>query len=268
VFWNKRTPRLWDTFLLSDELDILECRLTEYADTDVYRHVIVEADKDHQGHRKPLYYAENKERFAPWADRIIHIPVKLTANTNWGRLAEQRDAIAQGLKNAKRDDIVMLSDTDEILSPDGIAHAIEYTPMMKKGVVFNQRHAVFCVDWEAATWQGPKAVLQKNLPKRISGVRDEHVSYVLESGWHLSWLGGPEAVKIKTTQYCHPELTNYIWAHMDRLLGEGYYWGDNPPETLDTKLNPVSVDGSWPRWVREHKCPSNWFRQPSDRHEE
>ena len=88
MFWNKHKPRLWDTFLFGDELDILECRLTEYADTDVYRHVIVEADKDRQGHRKPLYFQENMDRFAPFLDRIIHVPVKLTADGNWGRLAE------------------------------------------------------------------------------------------------------------------------------------------------------------------------------------
>jgi hypothetical protein len=262
VFRIKKTPRLWDTFLLCDELDILECRLTEYADTDVYRHVIVEADRDHQGHRKPMYFKENESRFHQFRDRIIHIPVTLTADTNWGRLAEQRNAISRGLKDAKSKDVILFGDADEILSPEGIRNTLEYTPMMQRGILFNQRHAVLCVDWEEVDtpWQGPRALTQRQLPKNISEIRGQHVSYILNSGWHLSWLGGPEAMKMKTTQYCHPELTNFIWQNMGRLHSDGYYWGSNPPESFNAKLTPVEVDENWPRWIRERKCPSSWFR--------
>jgi hypothetical protein len=27
-----------------------------------------------------------------------------------------------------------------------------------------------------------------------------------------------------------------------------------------TKMLPVDVDATWPRWVYERRCPANWFR--------
>ena len=110
-------------------------------------------------------------------------------------------------------------------------------------------------------WRGPIAKSQRVLPEHLADIRYMPPSYVLESGWHLSWLGGPESIKLKTTQYCHPELTNYIWQNLDRLLKDGYYWGPNPPDTFNTKLTAVAGAEDWPRWVREQKCPYNWFRK-------
>ena len=54
--------KAWDAFLFCNELDLLEARLTEL-DSAVYRHVLVEAPVTFQGDPKPLWYAENKERF-------------------------------------------------------------------------------------------------------------------------------------------------------------------------------------------------------------
>lgn len=65
--------RIFDTFLFRDELDLLECRLVQMENWPVYRHVLVESPLDHQGHPKPLYFYDNRERFAPWADRITHV---------------------------------------------------------------------------------------------------------------------------------------------------------------------------------------------------
>ncbi|HEV2355822.1 MAG TPA: hypothetical protein VGR89_16350, partial [Puia sp.] len=101
---KKMLPRLWDCFIFGDELDILECRLYEYAGTNVYRHVIVEANVDHQGHPKPFHFLENRERFAPYLDRIIYIPMTdLTditgTNDNWARIHEQRNRLSEGLKD-------------------------------------------------------------------------------------------------------------------------------------------------------------------------
>ena len=65
-------PRVFDLIMLGTETDMLECRLREFEDKDC-RHVVVESQATHRGAPKPLHYAENKERFAPWSDRIIHV---------------------------------------------------------------------------------------------------------------------------------------------------------------------------------------------------
>ena len=66
-------PLVVDTFMMSDELDMLECRLTELEGVvDLF--VIAEADVTHSGAPKPFHYADNVDRFARWADRIVEAP--------------------------------------------------------------------------------------------------------------------------------------------------------------------------------------------------
>ncbi|MGA0894211.1 MAG: N-acetylglucosaminyltransferase, partial [Ilumatobacteraceae bacterium] len=65
-------PKVIDAFPFNNEHDILECRLVELYDS-VDAFVLVEATRDHQDHAKPLWYAEHAERFAPWADKIVHV---------------------------------------------------------------------------------------------------------------------------------------------------------------------------------------------------
>ena len=89
--------RVFDTFLFCDELDLLEVRLLELHD-HVYRFVLVESPLTFQGNPKPLYYADNKERFATYADKIIHVIADLDSlGEGMAREHAQRNATWQGL---------------------------------------------------------------------------------------------------------------------------------------------------------------------------
>ena len=67
--------RTWSLTSFFNELDVLEIRLAEL-DPVVDVFIIAEAAKTHSGEHKPLYFQENRERFAPWLDKIRHIVVK------------------------------------------------------------------------------------------------------------------------------------------------------------------------------------------------
>ena len=54
---------IYDCFSFYNELDLLEIRLNVLKGT-VDKFVLAEATVTHTGHPKPLYYAENKARFA------------------------------------------------------------------------------------------------------------------------------------------------------------------------------------------------------------
>jgi hypothetical protein len=244
--------KVFDCFPFCDELDILECRLRELDSTPVYRHVIVEAPLTHRGPAKPLVFPEHKERFAPWLDRIIYVVAdNLAEDTSWpARIAAQRDYVREGLHDADRNDVIILSDIDEILSPQGVEVA-----MRGEAVCFEQRMALFCVDWEAPhLWNGPSA-----MPARSVGdVHDmRHAGrHVREgTGWHLTWLGGPEAVRAKTGRYGHSEQDSMISDGLEdgRFLLRGDTW--------EGQCLPRVVDDTWPKWVHERGCPPQWFRQ-------
>ena len=107
-----------DCFIFADELDMLECRLTELEEV-VDWFVLVEAESTFQGDPKPLAYAEHRDRFARWSDRIVHVVAELPDASAWIREAAQREAIIDGLRALPLapDDTIVLSDVDEIWRP-------------------------------------------------------------------------------------------------------------------------------------------------------
>jgi hypothetical protein len=85
-------------------------------------------------------------------------------------------------------------------------------------------------------------------------------------GWHFTWLGGPEAIRKKAAQFCHLELRDMILeANEEGLLYEqGRTWhgmvDPYPPKSPDVRMVPATIDASWPRYIREGRCPDNWYR--------
>jgi Glycosyltransferase family 17 len=243
--------RIFDCFPWAGELDILECRLRELDSSAVYRHVLVESPVTHRGPAKTLDYLEHEDRFAPWADRIIHVVADLDPGTSWGnRIAAQRDAVRDGLSDADGDDIVILSDVDEIITPLAVQVAAR-----GEHVCFRQRFALFCVDWEVPhPWDGPSAARLRDVDTfagfRITG------SYTDEgAGWHLSWLGGPAAGREKLGRYGHAEKDTEIGQGLrdGRFLLRGDTW--------EGQCTARVVNENWPRWVFERQCPPEWFRE-------
>src|SRR5215207_4343303 len=99
-------PRVFDCFPFFNELDVLEIRLAEL-DALVDCFVIVEATRTFTAKPKPLYYADNRERYDRFSHKIIHVVVDdlpLDAPTHWIREAHQREAIMRGLTDARPED--------------------------------------------------------------------------------------------------------------------------------------------------------------------
>ena len=58
-------PTVYDAFPFFNELDMLEIRLHELQDVADY-HILVESPITHSNQSKPLYFEQNKQRFAPF----------------------------------------------------------------------------------------------------------------------------------------------------------------------------------------------------------
>ena len=87
----------------------------------VDKFVISEATETFSGLKKPLYYEENKEMFAEFADKIIHVVVDDTPQGDThDRDTFQKNAVTRGLKDCTDDDIIIFSDLDEIPNPEKI----------------------------------------------------------------------------------------------------------------------------------------------------
>ena len=109
---------IYDCFTFFNELDLLEIRLCLLYD-HVDKFVIVEADKTFTNKPKPFFYDENSARYKKYADKIIHIKVtdQPESSNPWTLDIAQRECIKRGLVNCKDDDIIQVSDLDELIDP-------------------------------------------------------------------------------------------------------------------------------------------------------
>jgi Glycosyltransferase family 17 len=259
--------KIWDCFMFRDELDMLECRLVQFQDFPVYRHVLVEAAVDHQGHPKPLVFAENKERFAPWLDRIVHVVADelpgMTAAAPLDREGAQRDVTWRGLPDANPDDWVIIADIDEIPN----STAIRAVQNQQTGILV-MTCCAFAVDWVLGPLRTsvicPVRSVTSFMQTRRSGWDRQRIP---GAGHHLTWLGGQEAITAKTRSHCHTDCNADIAAANvnDSLYRQGVHPFTRLAEFSHlTALTPVDVDETWPRYVydRDHQphCPDGWFR--------
>jgi len=249
---------IYDCFLFFNELDLLECRLRELENTPVM-HVLAEAPLTFQGNPKPLYFAENQERFAPWKDRITHVILNdIQGDTAWERESDQRRCLTRGLEDADPDDLILLGDVDEI------PRASVVRKNMGQLMVLEMQYRPFAVDWlHPLPWYG-------TVTSRVKYVTDleelRNMRKILmrtgNAGWHFSFLGGPAAIKEKAAAFSHDDLSEKIagWADEGCLYQSGKCWTDDTEFSLNTQL--LKADTSdLPLWIRERKCPHEWFRE-------
>lgn len=218
-------------FPFFNEKDILEIRLHEL-DEVVDRFILVEATLTHSGLPKPLYYEENKKRFAEFSHKIIHIIVDDMPTTpeqiqaaissqdlewldpgvlledNWVRERFQRNQIMQGLTTCNPDDIIIIEDADELVSPD-LLKVIDILMVDGSNAVGQELRTCY-MNWLCTnmTWAGSKIIRRKFLSNPSETRFHTPASKIFEKwGWHFTMWGGEEAIKQKILSYAHDEFT-------------------------------------------------------------
>ena len=180
-----KMSRLFDCFCFFKELDLLEIRLKELSPA-VDRFVLAESHWDFAGNPKPLYYADNRERFAEFQDRIVHIVIDERPPQEDTRFAfqhHQSDQLLRGLGDAGPNDIVLISDLDEIPRLDALDRARQLV----------SRHAVF------ALFQMPHHTIRLNLVQpgmmitgsRMVRMRDFRTPHLVRRLKRAYWKSAP-----------------------------------------------------------------------------
>ena len=130
-----------DCFPFFNELDLLDIRL-KLLDNIVDKVVLVESTRTFTLSKKKLFYKENKDRYKKYKDKIVHVIVDDSPalfnkffihkpkNIFWLLKNKksiflnahdidfyQKNQVFKGLKNCNKNDILMLSDLDEIPNP-------------------------------------------------------------------------------------------------------------------------------------------------------
>jgi len=259
---------VWLPVMYRDEADMLAMRLEETAAWPA-RTVLVESPVTHRGVPKPLHYAASPDRFAQWNDSVVHVVADLPDAPPWVREHAQRDAAWQVIDaRAEPGDTVIIADVDEIPSPS-LMDWQQVTGGRYTVIAARMRTALFAADWlvpdevlpptcVAATVEWLRARAGEGAG--LGAVRDRRGEFfqLRDGGWHFSWLGGTEAQQAKLlTGTCHTELLGTEEGALI-LSGERYRTGRHAGGHLP--VVPADVDETWPAFIRERRCPPDWWR--------
>jgi tetratricopeptide (TPR) repeat protein len=252
-------PRVWDSCMFFNELDLLEVRLNELSEV-VDRFVIAESPWTHQGRPKELLFWNNRERFAAFADRIVHVVAQeRQGGIPWIQETYQRRCLEQGCAQAADDDLLIVADLDEIPRRDVIArirddHHLSARLNGLSTVNYNYfinfaSHQPFIRPLVMPCWMMRR--LGVNLARHLLVRSGPHMVTVhCEAGWHFSWFGGVDAVMRKFENFCHLELLPVMptrEAVMEQLdSGTLQIFGGR----LEGRFVPI--DASFPAWVRDN----------------
>ena len=157
---------IFDCFQYFNEDHIADLRfniLNEYVDF----FVIVESTVNHQGQTRKLHFDKNK--YKKFHNKIIYIEVDDTPDnikkphTGGESLVEQyqRNSIMKGLNKSQDNDLIILSDVDEI--PD--LNKLKFFDK-NKYAVFSQKMFMYklnLLNLNENNWHGSKICLKKNL---------------------------------------------------------------------------------------------------------
>mgnify|MGYP001163658560 CR=1 FL=1 len=229
--------KIFDCFMFYDEEMILDFRLN-YLNDYVDKFIIVESSFTHSGKKRDLIFDINK--FSKFKDKIDYIILDKEPNDlfyidekdNFDKKNSkyilnalkrenlQRNYIEEGLKEASSEDVVIISDVDEIpnLEENNLNN------IKNKIILFNQKffYYKFNLKLNSFQWYGSKACRKSQLksPQWLRNIKSkqypfwrldtffsstkyQNVFFVKNGGWHFSNMKTAEAIEKKMSTYLH-----------------------------------------------------------------
>jgi len=229
--------KIFDCFMYFDEEVVLDVRLNTL-DKYVDYFVIVESSFTHKGDNKNLMFNHNK--FEKFKNKIIYLvydkqPKGIEAvNENDSedeksrkyilnaalRENGQRNFIQNGLNKAENNDIILISDVDEIPN----LSEVNFNNISEKIIMFHQDMFYYKFDLKIPNllWTGTRGCRKKYLlsPQWLRNVKDRKyfpfridilfsekkyssIKFISNGGWHFSYIKTAEEIEHKLKSYLH-----------------------------------------------------------------
>ena len=294
--------KIYDCFMYFDEEMILDLRLnilSKYVD----KFIITEATYAHNGEPKKLNFDINK--FSKFKDKIEYIVVedqppslfKVNNKDSHGAKAEklilngykrdnyQRQKIQEGLTKANPEDLIILSDLDEIPNLE----KVDLKKITNKIICFKQKmfYYKFNLLYESIPWFGTRACRKKNFisPQWLRDTKHKKyplwrfdvilskkkyhdIYYVENGGWHFTNIKSPQEIYKKLLKFAHHfefEESGIKLEDLEKMIKEkkiiydhsvdqrGYKWGSS------TKLKTIDLS-EMPKYLAEnHSKYLDWL---------
>ena len=264
--------KIYDCFSYWDEDLLLDIRLNilnEYVDY----FVIVEGNKTWQNNYKKLRF--DIKKFEKFKDKIIYIPVEdMPGGENpWIRENFQRNCITRGLVDAKLEDLIIISDADEI--PD-LKNIKEYL-INKRYAVFKQKGFYYKLNMQNITlpyWYGSRICKKKYLksPQWLRNLKfkkrpfwrlDKYrLNNIIENGgWHFCNLKIPKDLLYKYKNMAETKDI-FVWeGSVDGKIDPKYLSVEQIENSIKEGRNlagkneyfqKIEIDNSYPKYILQN----------------
>tara|TARA_Y100001970_G_scaffold49355_1_gene62583 strand:- start:1165 stop:1971 length:807 start_codon:yes stop_codon:yes gene_type:complete len=259
--------KIFDCFQYFNEEHIADLRFNILNDfVDFF--VIVESTLNHQGETKKLNFDINN--YPKFKKKIIYhvvddTPKNLIKSHKGGESPVeqfQRNSIEKGLYGCHDNDLVILSDVDEI-------------PNLKKLDLFDKKnYAVFSqkmfmyklnlLNLNENNWHGSRICLRKNLksPQWLRNLKFKkypfwrfdklrNLQIIPDGGWHFAYLQNPKNIEKKIKSFAHGEYNTKDIADVNKI--ELKIKNNEDIFNRGYKIKKVHIDNNFPEFIVENK---------------
>ena len=229
--------KIYDCFMYYDEDTVVDIRLN-CLDAYVDKFLIVESKFTHSGKKRNLLFDINQ--FKRFKDKIIYLVLDdeprgietiydeedevsksfKSIENALRRENYQRNYISKGLSDADAEDIIMVSDADEIPNLGNL----DLKEIKNKLIFFQQKMFYYKLNLyiDSFNWFGTKACKKKDLisPQWLRNIKDrayplwridtlfsklkyQNIYFVNDGGWHFSNIKNAKAIQEKLRTYLH-----------------------------------------------------------------
>jgi len=268
--------KIIDCFMYFDEDLMLDIRLNtlfEFVD----KFIICEATLDHAGNKKKLNF--NINNFKKFERKIEYIVIEDLPRTvinfkkNWHaahyRDQFQRNALTRGISKFDPDDLIMISDLDEIPNPEKISN---FTGK-DKYVCFVQKNfslKLNLLNKSEPNWCGTRMCRKKDLksPQWLRDIKPRKIpfykfykpkfdKFIENGGWHFSSVKNAEGIYKKLNSYAEQQFNNKRFKDLKTIK-----------EKINNKLDlfekdhsfeTIEIDANFPKYIYDNKTKFKEF---------
>jgi hypothetical protein len=247
-----------EAVLFNNELELLDARFRE-GDGVVDTWVIIESPETFTGEPKPLHFdeAQRTGRYNDFFHRIVHLVAnpKPDSVDPWQREADQRDGLLRVLPWLQNDDLIVLSDGDELTRRD-VWEGLLWETIDGDSVSLHKPTWYYTLTWALQDTEHGSNASYRSKAARVWALKEfgkpsEWADYryfapVEDTGWHLSCLGGPARLLNKLKSSSHQEITpegGWTYEGCKKLIQEGIDCASTRGATL------VRTEPSGPDWL-------------------
>ena len=294
--------KIYDCFMFSDENLLLDLRLNSLNEF-VDKFIIVEAAFLHNGESKQLNFDINN--FKKFKDKIHYIIVEdqtpkimpFKKEDSKTRESEkkiinsimrdnfQREQLMKGLIDLENEDLIILSDLDEI--PD--LNKLNLNEINNEIIIFKQKmfYYKFNLLYENFEWFGSKAVKKKNFisPQWLRNIKSKkyplwrldtffsknkytNIKFIENGGWHFTCIKKPVDIHKKLLTFAHHqdyENSNISFKELQKRIHEKKVLYDHSRDKKmknkwfsETTLKKIDLS-FLPSAIRDEKKYKEWL---------